>query len=65
MEGKSLYCLTYPKKNYIKEGFLYILTSFNIEKSAYMLINNIALKENPDLTQQIETFFINQYDYFE
>jgi hypothetical protein len=30
-----------------------------------MLINNIALKENPDLTQQIETFFINQYDYFE
>lgn len=30
-----------------------------------MLINNIALKENPDLPQQIETFFINQYDYFE
>ena len=37
----------------------------NIEKSAYMLINNIALKENPDLIQQIEIFFINQYDYFE
>lgn len=37
----------------------------NIEKSAYMLINNIALKENPDLIQQIENFFINQYDYFE
>lgn len=37
----------------------------NIDKSAYMLINNIALKENPDLIQQIEHFFINQYEYFE
>lgn len=65
MKGKSLYYQMYPKKNSIKEEFLYILTLSNIEKSAYMLINNIALKENPDLIQQIENFFINQYDYFE
>lgn len=37
----------------------------NIEKSAYMLINNISLKENPDLVEQIESFFIEQYEYFE
>ena len=37
----------------------------NIDKSAYMLINNIALKENPDLIEEIEQFFIDQYDYFE
>lgn len=48
---------------YFSDKFFY--HKENIEKSAYMLINNIALKENPDLTQQIETFFINQYDYFE
>ena len=30
-----------------------------------MLINNIALKENPDLIEEIEQFFIDQYDYFE
>lgn len=37
----------------------------NIEKSAYMLINNISLKENPDLIKQIESFFVEQYEYFE
>lgn len=37
----------------------------NIEKSAYMLINNISLNENPDLVEQIESFFIEQYEYFE
>lgn len=37
----------------------------NIEKSAYMLINNISLKENPDLVEQIESFFVEQYEYFE
>lgn len=37
----------------------------NIDKSAYMLINNIALKENPSLIQQIEYFFISQYEYFD
>lgn len=37
----------------------------NIEKSAYMLINNIALTENPNLVKQIEDFFIDQYEYFE
>lgn len=37
----------------------------NIDKSAYMLINNISLKENPDLVEQIESFFIEQYDYFD
>lgn len=37
----------------------------NIEKSAYMLINNVSLAENPDLVNQIETFFIEQYEYFE
>lgn len=37
----------------------------NIEKSAYMLINNISLKENPDLVEQMESFFIEQYEYFE
>lgn len=37
----------------------------NIDKSAYMLINNISLNENPDLIEQIESFFIEQYEYFE
>lgn len=37
----------------------------NIEKSAYMLINNISLNENHDLVEQIESFFIEQYEYFE
>lgn len=37
----------------------------NVEKSAYMLVNNIALKENPSLVEQIESFFIDQYEYFE
>lgn len=37
----------------------------NTTKSAYMLINKIALHENPELTEQIEAFFIKQYDYFE
>ncbi len=37
----------------------------NIEKSAYMLINNLALDDNPDLIKQIETFFSEQYEYFE
>lgn len=37
----------------------------NIEKSAYMLINNIALNENPDLVAEIESFFIRQYEYFD
>ena len=37
----------------------------NIEKSAYMLINNAALKETPDLVSRIETFFVEQYEYFE
>ena len=30
-----------------------------------MLINNIALTENPNLVKQIEDFFIDQYEYFE
>lgn len=37
----------------------------NIGKSAYMLINNLSLSENPNLIKQIETFFIEQYPYFE
>lgn len=37
----------------------------NIDKSAYMLINNAALDENPNLVGQIESFFIEQYNYFE
>lgn len=37
----------------------------NIDKSAYMLINNISLNENPELVAQIESFFIEQYEYFE
>lgn len=37
----------------------------NIEKSAYMLINNTALNNNPNLIEQIEAFFIEQYEYFE
>lgn len=37
----------------------------NIEKSAYMLINNASLEENPDLVAQIESFFVGQYEYFE
>lgn len=37
----------------------------NIDKSAYMLINNTALAENPNLIGQIEYFFTEQYEYFE
>lgn len=37
----------------------------NVDKSAYMLINNIALNENPNLTKQIEVFFMEQYEYFD
>lgn len=37
----------------------------NIEKSAYMLINKITLNENPNLIEDIESFFIAQYEYFE
>lgn len=37
----------------------------NIDKSAYMLINNISLNENPNLVELIESFFIEQYEYFE
>lgn len=37
----------------------------NIEKSAYMLINNNALKENQNLISEIEDFFVRQYDYFD
>ena len=37
----------------------------NIGKSAYMLINNITLNENPNLIENIESFFIAQYEYFE
>lgn len=37
----------------------------NKEKSAYLLINNKALAANPNLIKQIETFFIEQYDYFD
>ncbi|MBR8726172.1 hypothetical protein [Bacteroides pyogenes] len=36
----------------------------NVSKSAYMLINNLSLKDNPDLVKQIEAFFIKQYEYF-
>lgn len=37
----------------------------NVGKSAYMLINNIALNENPDLIKQVESFFVEQYEYFD
>ena len=50
-----------------KEVFIsrYFYHKENIEKSAYMLINNSALKEAPDLVSRIEAFFIEQYEYFE
>lgn len=35
------------------------------DKSAYMLINNNELQRTPQLIQQIETFFVEQYVYFE
>ncbi len=37
----------------------------NKEKSAYMLINNEALEENPNLIKEIEKFFTERYDYFD
>ena len=36
----------------------------NKNKSAYMLINNKTLANNPKLIEDIESFFIEQYDYF-
>lgn len=43
----------------------YFFHKENIEKSAYMLINNIALRKDPNLIKEIESFFIGQYDYFD
>lgn len=37
----------------------------NIGKSAYMLINRISLSENPRLIAEIESFFVEQFDYFD
>ena len=36
----------------------------NKNKSAYMLINNKTLANNPKLIEDIESFFNEQYDYF-
>lgn len=33
------------------------------EKSAYLLINNIAIEQNPSLVKEIETFFNKRYIY--
>lgn len=37
----------------------------NIEKSTYMLINKSFLSENPNLISDIESFFLERYDYFD
>lgn len=37
----------------------------NIDKSTYMLINQSSLKENPNLIDEIESFFTERYDYFD
>ena len=37
----------------------------NKEKSAYLLINNRSLSNNPTLVKKIEDFFKNQYGYFD
>ncbi len=67
--GEDIYCTkryrVYSKiiATYFSDRYFY--HKENIEKSAYMLINNAALKESPDLVSRIETFFIEQYEYFE
>jgi hypothetical protein len=48
---------------YFSDQFFY--HKENISKSAYMLINNRSLKEDPTLTEKIEAFFMEQYDYFD
>ncbi|WP_233514941.1 hypothetical protein [Bacteroides sp. OM08-17BH] len=67
--GEDVYCTkryrVYSKiiATYFSDKYFY--HKENIEKSAYMLINNDALKETPDLVSRIEAFFIEQYEYFE
>ena len=38
---------------------------YNTEKSAYLLINKLKLKENPNLVSEIEQFFIDIYPSLE
>ena len=38
---------------------------YNVDKSAYILINKTKLKENPTLIQEIEQFFIDIYPSLE
>lgn len=44
---------------------IYFHHHYNVDKSAYILINKKKLKENPTLIQEIEQFFIDIYPSLE
>lgn len=44
---------------------IYFYHHYNTEKSAYILINKLKLKENPSLVGEIEQFFIDIYPSLE
>lgn len=44
---------------------IYFYHHYNVDKSAYILINKKKLKENPALIQEIEQFFIDIYPSLE
>lgn len=37
----------------------------NKSKSAYLMVNRLTLKDNPNLLKEANEFFASQYDYFE
>lgn len=38
---------------------------YHKEKSAYMLINKKSLRQDENIISKIESFFMEQYDYFD
>ena len=44
---------------------IYFYHNYNADKSAYILINKLKLKESPTLIQEIEQFFIDIYPSLE
>lgn len=43
----------------------YFIHQENISKSAYLMINRVELANNPNLKEDIEKAFVQQYTYFE
>lgn len=60
---------TYPYRFVMNEplhdDYIICTHHYNIDKSAYILINKNKLKETPTLIQSIEQFFIDIYPSLE